>query len=129
MKTKIIEATNGPRNWGKFLVGKFDIEWKRRSEVATDLTMPLLGAIGWSDRHIHVLDLQTGEGAVFGPWGSASADLNKHKIWVCPLFEPFLIWLYEQSPIDLDKLPDHVDLPKAEFAMSGFRRKGPDHAY
>jgi hypothetical protein len=27
------EATNGPRNWGKFLIGRMDLEWARASAV------------------------------------------------------------------------------------------------
>jgi hypothetical protein len=33
MESKIIEATNGPRNWGKFLIGRMDLEWARASAV------------------------------------------------------------------------------------------------
>lgn len=71
-----------------------------------------------------MLDLETGEGALFLPGGYASADLDKHKVWVCPLFEPFLAWLYKQDLQDLSKLPDLVDLPDAPFQWSGYRRSG-----
>ena len=123
MKTKLVEVTNGPLNWGKFLVGRFDGEWSRDSMVAKGQT--LLSTIGWSPEHILVLDLQTGEGAVFKPGGLPSYDLNKHRVWVCPLFEPMLTWLYKQDLSDIAKLPDLVDLKDAPFAMSGFRREGP----
>jgi hypothetical protein len=124
MITKIIEATNGELNWGKFMLGKFDAnEWHYRSVVAEQ---PLLRGIGTNPACLWVLDLQTGEGAYFRPHGNAHADLNKHKIWVCPLFEPFLTWLYKQDVTDFDKLPDLVDLPEAEFAFAGYRRPGPD---
>ena len=96
MKTKIVEATNEHFNWGKFLVGVPDTEWERKVEVDGDPGRGhdrLLARCGWSDRHIWVLDLQTGEGAYFLPTGMASADIQKHAIWVCPLFEPFLEWL------------------------------------
>lgn len=73
-----------------------------------------------------VLDLQTGEGAFFRPGGYAAADLEKHRVWVCPLFEPFLEWLYRQDLTDLGQLPRLVELPDAEFAMRGYRRAGPD---
>lgn len=132
MKTHIIEVTNGQANWGKFLVGKFDEEWERTSEV--DTGRHLLRAIGWGAgrEHLLVLDLQTGEGAMFLPTGLASADLNKHRIWVCPLFEPFLAWLYayikERQQLDdhlwWQTLPLHLDLPDAPFAMQGYRREG-----
>jgi hypothetical protein len=125
MKTKIIEATNGPRNWGKFLLGQMTtIEWSRRSVVDTDTRLPLLRAIGWSLDHIWVLDLQTCEGAAFKPGGLVKADLQKHRVWVCPLFEPFLEWLYQQDLTSLDKLPDHVELD-APFQFNGYRRPGP----
>src|SRR6266702_1985984 len=56
--------------------------------------------------------LRTGEGAFFRVHrqGVASADLDKHQIWVCPMFEPFLNWLYKQDVSDLDQLPSLVDL-------------------
>ena len=124
MKTKIIEATNGPANWGKFLLGRFDREWDLVSAVAPE-TLLLYGR-GWEPNHLLILDLQTGEGAIFRPGGMAHADLEKHRIWVCPLFEPFLEWLYKQDLTDLDKLPAQIDLPKAEFQWAGYRRPGPE---
>jgi hypothetical protein len=114
VKTKIIEATNGDRNWGKFCVMGPDVEWLRRSTVSESQTS-LLRQIGWGPEHIWVLDLQTGEGAY----------LQKHRIWVCPLFEPFLGWLYQQDTSDLEALPDSVDLPDAPFQLVGYRRQGP----
>lgn len=124
MITKIIEATNGPNNWGKFLLGRFDqAEWEKRSAVAPERGS-LLTQRGWQPHHLLVLDLQTGEGAIFAPGGLASADLNtKHQVWVCPLFEPFLNWVYAQDLTDLANLPDHIDLPDAEFAFFGHRRQ------
>jgi hypothetical protein len=124
--TKFIEATNGPQNWGKFAVCRFEPEeWRRTSVVNPADSRPMLGARGWTPRHVLVLDLQTGEGAIFRPGGLARADLQKHRIWVCPLFEPFLEWLYKQDLDDLDALPSHVDLPEAPFEVSGYRRPGP----
>jgi hypothetical protein len=141
MISKIVEVTNGPRNWGKFLVAKFDeyVEWKRGSVVAQqafppaqrNLTqLPLLSLIGWDASMLWILDLQTREGAAFKPGGSVPADLEKHRIWVCPLFEPFLQWLYEHPehwPTPLS-LPDHIDLPEATFEFRGYRRPGPEEA-
>lgn len=126
MKTKIIEVTNGPQNHGKFMVAQFDgIDWLYQSVV--DPGRYLLGPVcGWSEEHRLVLDLQTGEGAIFRLGGYAHADLDKHRVWVCPMFEPFLAWLYEQDARDLAALPDHVDLPAAPFSMYGYRRPGPD---
>jgi hypothetical protein len=125
MRTHIIEATNGPNNWGKFLLGVFDDkEIDRRSEVSPPDN--LLRAIGWNPRSVWVLDLQTGEGAVFNPAGHAKADLDHHQIWVCPLFEPFLEWLYTNSIEKIHQLdlPRHVDLPTAPFEFRGYRRSG-----
>lgn len=128
MQSKFVEATNGARNWGKFMIGRFTSEeWSRKANVPNSphTIQPLLCEVGWTPEHIVVMDLQTGEGAIFRPGGFAPADLNKHRIWVCPMFEPFLEWLYKQNLSDLDKLPGHVDLPDAPFAMSGYRREGP----
>jgi hypothetical protein len=133
VKTKIIEGVQDlkvPGNWGKFLVGEPDVEFTRASAVNTGFSGSLLTSIGWTWQHVWVLDLQTGEGAFFRPGGLAHADLEKHRILVCPLFEPFLEWLYERyrqdGELDLDELPDVVELPGAEFAFSGYRRPGPE---
>lgn len=123
MKTKIVEVTNGPRNWGKFLLARFDSEWEYESKVSPGHR--LLAGRGWGPEHLLIVDLQTGEGAVFRPGGHAGHDLEKHKIWVCPMYEPFLVWLYRQDLSDLDRLPALVDLPEAEFQMYGHRRPGP----
>ena len=129
MKQRIIEATNcvGPGtgiNHGKFMVCKFDSEdWSRPRLVGSSTA--LLTSLGWSEHHIWVLDLQTGEGGLFLHGGLARADLSKHRIWVCPLFESFLEWLYQQDVTDVEKLPEMVELPKAESALYGHRRAGP----
>mgnify|MGYP001618161376 CR=1 FL=1 len=130
METKIIEARNAEvGNWGKFMVGRFDIdEWSRTSILpGADSPLPLLSRVGWGPHHIFVMDLQTGEGAIFRHGGFAPADLTNHAIWVCPLYEPFLTWLYQQDLSDLAHLPDLVDLD-APFEMSGYRRPGPQEA-
>jgi hypothetical protein len=121
MKNVFIEATNGPQNWGKFMVGRFNEEWTRKSEVGMRM---LLSSIGWNSNAIIVFDLQTCEGAAFTPGGLASSDLNQRKISVSPLFEPFLEWLYQQDLSDLNKLPKLVDLPHAEFQHRSYRRSG-----
>lgn len=127
MEFKIIEAEHGafPGNWGKFSVERYTEEWKYRSRIDGG---PLIRGRGWGPGHIWVRDIQTGEGAMFLHGGLASADLNKRRIWVCPLFEPFLEWLYRQDISDLSALPDVVQLPEAEFKVSGYRRPGPDDA-
>lgn len=132
MITKIVEVTNGPRNWGKFLVGCFDeAEWSRRSELpdVPASNTPLLRQIGWTQHHLLVLDLQTGEGACFLPSGYAKVDLNKHRVWVCPMYEPFLTWLYAFQKGRADwfaDLPAFLDLPDAPFSQFGYRREGVD---
>ena len=131
MRTRIVEAVQAkehPGNWGKFLVGIPDEEWAYGSRVCPG--GPLLGACGWGMSHVWVLDLQTGEGAFFKLGGYAKADLDKHRIWVCVLFEHFLTWLYERyreaGELDLDGLPEVVELPGAPFAFAGYRRPGPE---
>jgi len=129
MKTHLLEATNGPHNWGKFLIGDFTDE--RAAASVVDPTTPTLWrAVGLGENAYLVLDLQTREGAMFRLGGLAAADLNKHKIWVCPLFEPMLTWLYDTYRAEPDRarwwarLPHHVDLPDAPFALAGYRREG-----
>lgn len=126
MQTKFIEATNldaGGFNWGKFMVCRFsEAEWAYRSAVSPERS--LLSEVGWTKKHLFVCDLQTGEGGIFAPGGIAEADLHKHKIWVCPMFEPFLTWLYQQDLTDLDQLPALVQIKSAASALYGYRRKG-----
>ena len=125
MKTKFIEVTQDKErgmNWGKFLLMRFDSEWEYKSMLDPG---PLLPRLGWARHHLWVLDLQTGEGAFFSPGGIASCDLQKHRVWVCPMYEPFLEWLYRQDLTDLDKLPGLVELPNAPGAIYGYRREGP----
>lgn len=131
MQTKFIEASQGAglTNWGKFCVARWTAEeWQARSALPGAEGHRLLAGRGWDEKHIWVLDLQTGEGACFLPGGLASADLNKHQVWVCPMYEPFLSWLYAQDLSDLDALPSYVELPDAQFEMAGYRRGGPQAA-
>lgn len=136
MKTFLFECVqkkDNPGNWGKFLVGLTDHEWAMQSQVDT-LSQPrsILGARGWSPTDILVLDIETCEGAIFSPSGFAPADLVKHRIWVCPLFEHFLTWLYAQlEPMDpagwvawFETVPKVVELPDAPFELRGYRRPG-----
>jgi hypothetical protein len=146
VKTKFIEASSS-FNWGKFMVGRFEPdELKRRSHVsgkyadkvddpvysARMKSIPLLNQIGFDSDGIFVFDLQTCEGAVFYPHrrGPAKFDLEKHQIWCCPMFLPFLEWLYQQDCSDLDALPAMIEIPpevaRKHEALSGYRRAGPD---
>lgn len=125
MRTRLIEATNGPRNWGKFLIGVYDKgDWAHESAV--DPGRPLLRAIGTHPDQFWMLDLQTGEGAMFRPDGYVKADLDRRRILVCLLFEPLLEHLYAQWPWSLDDLPDLIDLPDAPAGLYGYRRPGPE---
>jgi hypothetical protein len=47
-------------------------------------------------------------------------------VWVCPMFEPFLEWLYTQDTSVLERLPTVVELPEAPAAaaLAGYRRAG-----
>lgn len=128
MKTKIIEVTSPSKfNFGKFLIGDLGELWPVISEV--DAPRPVMRVCGWSKFHLLIVDLQTGEGFIRRMGGIPSADLNKHKVWVCPMYEPFLCWLDQQDLSDIEKLPSHVELPQElagpHEAMSGFRRGGP----
>jgi hypothetical protein len=125
MRTYLFEVTNMV-NWGKFMVGIMDSEWLWRSKVSGS-PMPILAERGWDHTHIWVMDLETGEGACFRHGGYAAADLNKHKVWVCVLFEPFLTWLYLQDLERLEELSGEVvHLPEAPAAMHGYRHPGAD---
>lgn len=128
MQTYFIEVTN-KFNWGKFMVGRFTTEeWCVPSRIGK--LHSLIGGRGWSLQHIFVMDLQTGEGAMFLPNRNfpeaAKVDLDNRKIWICPMFEPFLKWLYAQDLQDLTLLPSLVEftMAEAEPAMYGYRREG-----
>jgi hypothetical protein len=137
MKTWIFEATQpGFGNWGKFLVGRMDDrEWTWPSRLAgSDDHRPVLRQRPlWSRHHLWVMDLETGEGALFRPGYHPKADLNKHRVWVCPMFEPFLTWLYQQEDLSdesLDRLAEEGRLViDAPFEMYGYRRPGPRRSW
>lgn len=130
MQTRFVEAGNG-FNWGKFVLARFaGEEWRQPSAMPDAFATPLVRSQGWGPDHVLILDLATGEGAIFLPGGYAKADLDKHQIWVCPLFEPFLTWLYRHVS-DLretwwEDLPPLVELPDAPPALTGYRRPGPN---
>lgn len=125
MQSKIIEATNrdaGGLNWGKFMVCRFTVdEWAYRSIIGE---RALLHTVGWTRDHLFVIDLQTGEGAMFRPGGLAVADLNRHRIWVCPMFEPFLKWLYNQDLSNVELLPPVVQIDDPTSDLYGYRHLG-----
>lgn len=129
VETRFFEVSNG-FNWGKFLVARYSPEEWIRESVHPDAHEPsLLVGRGWVPKHIFVMDLQTGEGALFAHGGSASYDVEaKHHIWVCPMFVPFLTWLYTQPVDTIMELPRLVELTEHEApsAISGKRGDGTD---
>jgi hypothetical protein len=135
MDVKFIEVINGSPgrrlNHGKMMLARWTAEeWAVPSLVAASAESPhpvvtsLLALTGKSPRHLWVCDLETREGLCITPGGSARADLEKHRIWHCPLFPNFLEWLYTQDLTDLSALPSVVELPDAPFALSGWRGPG-----
>lgn len=125
METRFFEVTNG-FNWGKFLVSRFDAdEWARKARLEEAEERPLLVGRGWAGDHLFVMDLQTGEGALFRHGGSATYDVEaKHHIWVCPMFIPFLTWLYTQPVKDVMTLPRLIHLTEAEAPSSMIGKRG-----
>lgn len=126
MKAHIVEVTNDEKNWGKLMVCVHDAaETSYRSQMSPSV-VPLLRQIGYAGDEVWVLDLQTGEGARFRPGGLPAADLEAHRVWVCPMFEPFLGWLYaNQDLLRSWTLPAVLNLPDAQFEFRGHRRPGP----
>jgi hypothetical protein len=133
---QFIETSND-FNHGKFMLARLDAaELRARSALPgyEESSLWHLGGLRAFNKHTTlVFDLQTGEGATFtlARHGSPSADLTKHKIWVCPMFEPFLHWLYAQGldhgAGDIAALPRFVELSMADgAAFQGYRRPGPD---
>jgi hypothetical protein len=114
-------------NWGKFLVSKFDEN--DHAQVSAIDHGPLIQRRGWTRQHLFVMDLQTGEGAMFlpGPGGSAMHDLERHRIWCCPMYQYFLERLYVTPAWwDVVSLPAIIKLgPEVPSALAGYRRKGP----
>lgn len=127
MRTYFFESTNG-FNWGKFMVGIMDTELEWRSGVLEQVGGPsarLVDNLGWGDRHIWVMDLATGEGGLFRHGGLARADLNRRKVAVCLLFEPFLQWLYRQPWEQIPGLAGQiVELSDSPAGFLGYRRPG-----
>lgn len=128
MLSKMVELTNF-FYWGKFMVMKFTMEeWRVESQIGSG---SLLAGRGWTPKHLWVLDLQTGEGAFFLPGGHASYDLENHQIWVCPMFEVFLKWLYEHPEFheDIVTMPSLIELTDEETmrksSLYGHRHSGP----
>lgn len=131
MRTRYFEAISAEGNWGKFMLGQFEPD-----EIAAQSALPpdpegwfkpgsMIQGRGWAPgKHWFVMDLQTGEGAYFALGGHADYDLSeKHNIWVCPLFRPFLNWLYERfrEGADLWELDRVVRIEGVPLQLSGER--------
>lgn len=85
MQTKIIEAVQDGAFYGKFLLGRFDKEWRRDSIVHAedDQRISVLRAEGWTGQHLLVLDLSSsGAGAIFLPRsrGDAYNDVVEQRL-------------------------------------------------
>jgi len=115
MQTKIIEAQDSSHSlWGRFLVGRFDNEWSRcsRSAVMGFDSLPVLSGMGWNQRHLLVMDLSVGHGALFDLADSGPVDFEHRGVYFGPLFKDFMTWLYAQDTSDLDGLPDELELER-----------------
>lgn len=131
MRTRIVEAHGNGFNWGKMLVGAFEPhEWEYKSQVP-GVEGSVVRQQGWGPEHLFVMDLATGEGAIFRLGGLASADLRKHAVWVCVLFPAALEALYElyrQNPVDpvtfVDELPPVIETPNVIADFRGRRWPG-----
>jgi len=127
MRSKIIEVCQPqPVNWGKFIIAQFDEQ--EASHISAVSNLPLLAEIGyWGDLRtwLWVFDLQTGEGAIFPVLnrGGCEYELEKHRILVCPLYEPFLKWLYQNYNGDVDEIPSYLEID-APASLHGYRRPG-----
>lgn len=135
MISHFIEATNDV-NYGKFLLLRFDAgERAARTALFGYEGEPLWtfgGVRKLNPTMTFVVDLQTGEGAAFSldPYSWTKLDAE-HRIWVCPMYGPFLRWLCQQGldygAGDIAKLPRCVQL-EAESALFGRRREGREPA-
>jgi hypothetical protein len=116
---------HGGGNYGKFMVARFSDEaWSYAAAIGGGT---LLRQEAWCPHHVLVLDVATGEGGLFPLVGIAQDDLKKRKIHVCPLFPPFLDWLYAEhrrtGRLDVTALPAVVALPDAPD-IGPYRRPG-----
>jgi hypothetical protein len=121
MKTQFLEAS-GSMNHGRFLILEFEpSDWDVESKVSSGSVLASAGF--WTWRPLFALiDLVTCEGALFDGRGVARHDLDSRRIWVCPMYEPTLEWLYRQKPVALP-LPGVVELD-VPGELYGHRRDG-----
>lgn len=134
MRRQFIEVSDD-MNWGKMELQQLEpSDMEVMSLVKAGA--PLLTAIETQRRssadplkQVRIWDLQTGEGAVFTParGEDPKAQLDQHRVWVCPLFLPFVRWLFRQDCTDITALPRLVEFPEGDVChLQGYRRGGPD---
>jgi hypothetical protein len=128
VQTYLFESVADPfvlNNWGAFLVAVPDeIEWGWRSHaIPSDISLP--EQLAWGPSQAWVMDLRTGEGALFTLGGDYRAELESHRIFVTAQFEGFLEWLCLQDPAGLRHLPHVVKVADATFSIKNYRRLGP----
>ncbi len=129
MDTRFVEVTNG-FNHGKFLIGRYsEPEMDERTQFGGEFGQySIIRSQGFSRLDHWILDLSTGEGAIFPLTGSATHDVHKRRIRVCVLYEPFVVWLYAHVAANpdtwWDELPRLVALPHAPSDFGGYRRPG-----
>jgi len=127
MRLYLFEASSGwAKNYGTFAVGRLGSE-ELRQESAYYPGSSALGQRKYDERKLWAMDMVTCEGAAFDPKADLVSQLERHQIWVCVLYEPFLRWLGQQDLRDLSILPRKVDLPDVPPALVGYRRTGPEH--
>lgn len=131
MKVKFIECED-KLNWGKFQLLQWEpSDMQRQSKVreGTPLLMAVEGQrVAGNDplKAVFVRDLQTEEGATLHPAKEVDPkpQLDRHRVWVCPLFLPFARWLFANWEGDVATLPDIVELSGEVLHLQGYRRPG-----
>lgn len=117
MKTKIIEVESANLDlWGKFLVGQYDEEWHRRSDVY-ETNVPILWRLGWSPDWLLVVDLSIGNGAMYPMRGIDERERFKEGSYFCPMQPAFVHWLRAEWKGKLEDLPDRIVLPQLGVAV------------
>lgn len=95
MITKLIETTD-MFNHGKFLVGQMEGFELTQYLAIKDDGRQLSHVLHASPSKFWVLDCATCEGAFFDFSNDAYYQLERHQVWVCPMFPLFLEWAFEK---------------------------------
>jgi hypothetical protein len=132
VKSKFLEVTN-KANWAKLQL----LQWEpsdlarpslvQKGKVLLNAVQVRRGDAADPLTAVFVRDLQTQEGCEFypSPEADCKTQLDMHRVWVCPLFYPFVSWLFANYQGDVTSLPDLVELAdskKQEY--QGYRRPG-----